>query len=255
MTNNNDRWNSQHYKKNSQPQFEGALSALANYPFKGDETILDIGCGDGKITAEIAELAPHGTVLGIDISPNMIEQSKKSFFNIPNLTFQIADAMAFLTDAKFDIIVSFFTFHYIADQESVLKHCYQFLKPNGMLIIQTSGAQQPEIAEVFGRESWKKQFPMKQETWHGKDEDAYKTMLASAGFKDFKIKTTWESRFFDNEEKLLQWAMAWVPYVTGFSGDKALEFGKALIENICAHQPKGGKIELRSPIVSIEARK
>jgi trans-aconitate 2-methyltransferase len=95
---NEDRWDSQNYKENSDPQFEGAMSALVSYNFKKNESVLDIGCGDGKVTAEIAKLVPDGTVLGIDVSPNMIEFSKKNFSDIPNLSFQVADAAAFRTD-------------------------------------------------------------------------------------------------------------------------------------------------------------
>jgi trans-aconitate methyltransferase len=253
---NNDAWSGDYYKKHSDPQLQGALAALEKYVFRGDEAVLDIGCGDGKVTAEIAKRVPRGTVLGIDISPSMIETSKQCFSTVANLSFQCVDAAQFKADKKFDLIVSFFAFHYIEKQQEVLKNLYAMLKQGGKLIIKASAGDQAEVAEVFNQDYWQKQFPVKaDETWHGSTTgEQYRQMLVACGFKNVNVRTELVSRFFD-AESLLAWAMAWVPYVTGFAGDKALEFGRALVANIAKNNTKDGKIEMKSPLATIEADK
>ena len=61
-------WDGDDYHKNSNSQQKEALKLLDEHPIRGDESILDVGCGDGKITAEIANRVPEGRVLGIDKS-------------------------------------------------------------------------------------------------------------------------------------------------------------------------------------------
>ncbi|MCP6756534.1 class I SAM-dependent methyltransferase, partial [Klebsiella pneumoniae] len=71
-------WNAEEYHIHSQAQAYAALELLTSFNFKGDEQVLDIGCGDGKITSAIANSLPNGIILGIDISQTMIEFAQKS---------------------------------------------------------------------------------------------------------------------------------------------------------------------------------
>jgi cyclopropane fatty-acyl-phospholipid synthase-like methyltransferase len=60
------RWSDDDYHKNSHSQYKLFREVLAMYPFKGEETILDIGCGEGEVSQFIArEKVPHGSHLGI----------------------------------------------------------------------------------------------------------------------------------------------------------------------------------------------
>src|SRR5437763_8862462 len=82
-------WKAEQYKCNSELQYKAAMGALSRIQFKGDEFVLDIGCGDGRVTAEIAEKTLL-LVLGIDISPNMIEHARNNHKQI-NLSFDLQD--------------------------------------------------------------------------------------------------------------------------------------------------------------------
>ena len=249
-----DKWNSKQYKEHSKPQKEGGRDAINKYPFKGNETILDIGCGDGKTTVELAKKVPKGKVVGIDPSPNMIEECKRSYSHLKNLSFEKISAEDFSYDEKFDLIVSFYALHYVEDQLTVLKKIHNALKPRGRLIIRMSGGEQKEVAEVFNREPWKSIFAKQEEKWHSQTEEDYKKILKEAGFKDFKTKTESHSRYFTKEE-LFNWAIAWVPYVTGLDQQKSTEFTNELIENISRGQEEKEKIEMASPILYVEAIK
>ena len=67
-----DHWNPKDYHKNSSEQQKWGLELLNKIAFSGNERVLDIGCGDGKLTMEIANRVRHGSVLGIDKSEDMI---------------------------------------------------------------------------------------------------------------------------------------------------------------------------------------
>jgi trans-aconitate 2-methyltransferase len=88
------RWNAADYAANSAAQHAWARELIAKLQLRGDERILDVGCGDGKVTAEIARAVPRGSVVGIDASAEMIAFAQKTFpaKGNPNLAFQIGDA-------------------------------------------------------------------------------------------------------------------------------------------------------------------
>ena len=88
------RWNAADYAANSAAQQSWARELITRLALRGDEHVLDVGCGDGKVTAEIARTVPHGSVVGVDASPQMIEFAQKTFPSgqHPNLEFQICDA-------------------------------------------------------------------------------------------------------------------------------------------------------------------
>ena len=88
------RWNAADYAANSAVQQTWARELIARLHLRGDEHILDVGCGDGKVTAEIARDVPRGSVIGIDASPQMIAFARKTCppGKIPHLEFHVMDA-------------------------------------------------------------------------------------------------------------------------------------------------------------------
>jgi len=73
------KWDAADYAANSAVQQTWARELIAKLHLRGDEHILDVGCGDGKITAELARAVPRGSVTGVDASPQMITFAKKTF--------------------------------------------------------------------------------------------------------------------------------------------------------------------------------
>jgi trans-aconitate 2-methyltransferase len=88
------KWNAADYAANSAAQQIWARELIAQLHLRGDERIIDVGCGDGKVTAELARAVPKGSVTGIDASPEMIRFARKTFppGKHPNLKFQVMDA-------------------------------------------------------------------------------------------------------------------------------------------------------------------
>ena len=84
---------------------------------------MDIGCGDGKITAELAKCLPNGRAVGIDSSAQMIKLAQNTFpkQDYPNLSFQVMDARKLIFQNEFDMIFSNAALHWIVDQKAVLQ--------------------------------------------------------------------------------------------------------------------------------------
>jgi trans-aconitate 2-methyltransferase len=87
-------WNAADYAANSAIQQTWARELIAQLQLRGDEHVLDVGCGDGKVSAEIAQAVPRGSVVGVDASLQMIEFARKTFprGRFPNLEFHVMDA-------------------------------------------------------------------------------------------------------------------------------------------------------------------
>lgn len=71
------RWNAEDYAANSSAQYDWGRALLERIPLQGHEHILDLGCGDGKLTALLAARVPQGAVTGIDSSPDMLALAQR----------------------------------------------------------------------------------------------------------------------------------------------------------------------------------
>lgn len=119
------QWNAQDYASNSFSQFHMALSYFQKLRLLNPQRILDVGCGDGKITAFIAQEFPYAQIIGIDNSGEMISFARKNFGNVPNLTFEQISADQLSYDQQFDVIVSFFCLHWVNNQDKALRAIVQ----------------------------------------------------------------------------------------------------------------------------------
>jgi trans-aconitate 2-methyltransferase len=129
------------YFHNSETQRQWAWELLGKHSFKGNEKVLDFGCGDGKITAEISRLIPNGSILGVDLSAEMVHFANMRFphFAYPNLTYAQSHSLTFMDNSKnqplYDIIASFAVFHLIGNPLETLKNLKTCLKPSGKLLL------------------------------------------------------------------------------------------------------------------------
>ena len=116
-------------------QLQEAMAAevVSLLDLKGTERVLDVGCGNGKVTAEIASRVPHGTVLGIDSSAEMVAFAMSHFGRSvsTNLRFEIADARHMTFRDEFDLVVSFNALHWIKEQDQALRSIRTAIKSNG----------------------------------------------------------------------------------------------------------------------------
>lgn len=135
------RWDSEDYARHSSAQLEWALELIGKLGLGAEETVLDIGSGDGKVTALLAARVPRGEVLGIDSSPDMVERARQAYppERHPNLRFQLGDAREIDFAERFDAVFSNATLHWVRDHRPVLRGAARALKPGGRLLFQMGG--------------------------------------------------------------------------------------------------------------------
>ena len=150
------------YHEHSQLQHHLALTFLGHMRFHGFESVLELGCASGKLSAEISALVPQGTVLGIDASLQMVSFAKSQYpeQKHPNLAFQCAEIEQLPLQKKFDVILSFFSKPLAKDPLAVLKQIYTSLKPGGKtgLLIAMRDPLQDDIRALAQEERWKSRF-------------------------------------------------------------------------------------------------
>jgi trans-aconitate methyltransferase len=130
-------WNAAEYNRHSSLQAALAEEQLSRLTLQGDERVLDVGCGDGKITAEIAARVPRGSVLGVDPSHNMIAFATGHFGPATqrNLRFEVADARRLTYREEFDRVVSFNALHWVPEQGAALRSIRTALVATGQALL------------------------------------------------------------------------------------------------------------------------
>jgi trans-aconitate 2-methyltransferase len=125
-------WNAPGYARIAQLQQAMAAEALALLKVAGTERVLDVGCGNGKVTAQIATRVLEGSVVGIDPSSEMIAFASSQFSSTshPNLHFEVGDARSLPFRDEFDLVVSFNALHWIPNQDAALSSIHSTMKPN-----------------------------------------------------------------------------------------------------------------------------
>jgi len=233
MTKKQD-WNAEFYREEANLQFQSASEIINKYRFKGNESILDVGCGDGNVSVEIAKKLPDGFVLGVDVSPAMINFAKNNFFNVKNLKFQQVDITNFTSDKKFDIAFSFSTFHWVKDKIIAIKNIYDVLKPNGELIIHMVAKDESEISKTFESEKWKTR--IRKESFFGETEESLIKILQQVGFKEIRVQSLREAVWFKSSNELLNHFLTWLPYATGLDEKSSFEVANDIVKAICSNQ-------------------
>lgn len=122
-------WDAANYARRSSFQEAMAAEVLALLELHGNERILDIGCGDGRVTARIAQRLLTGSILGIDASRRMIDLAMTQ--QVPNLHFAVANAASLSFRNEFDLVVSFNALHWLPDPNPPLRGICAALKPHG----------------------------------------------------------------------------------------------------------------------------
>jgi trans-aconitate 2-methyltransferase len=128
-------WNPAGYTRISALQAAMAEEVLSLLNLKGKERILDVGCGNGKTTAEIAARLPAGTIVGVDASANMIAFAAAHAGPAihRNLHFSVADARHLPFHHEFDLVISFNALHWIPEQAQALQSICSAVKPDGQV--------------------------------------------------------------------------------------------------------------------------
>ena len=122
-------WNAVLYDNKHDFVAEYGKGLLEFVPENKKQSILDLGCGTGTLTAQLENLSEN--VIGVDSSENMIKKAQSQY---PDIEFMVCDALALPFENQFDIVFSNAVFHWIADHDMLLKNVRKVLKENGLLV-------------------------------------------------------------------------------------------------------------------------
>jgi trans-aconitate 2-methyltransferase len=127
-------WDASEYARIAGLQEAMAKEVLSLLDLRGTKRVLDVGCGNGKVTAEVASRIPQGAVLGIDSSADMIAFASSHFGPKvrPNLRFEIADARRLPFRDEFDLVVSLNALHWIREQDQALRSISSAMTSDGV---------------------------------------------------------------------------------------------------------------------------
>jgi trans-aconitate 2-methyltransferase len=135
-------WDAETYDAIADPQFRWGTAVVDRLELHGDETVLDAGCGSGRVTALLAERLPDGRVIALDGSTSMLETARRRLAPFGDrIRFVLADLMAPLPiDEPVDAVLSTATFHWVPDHDALFGHLAAVLRPGGRLVAQCGGA-------------------------------------------------------------------------------------------------------------------
>jgi ubiquinone/menaquinone biosynthesis C-methylase UbiE len=184
-------WNAADYHRLSTPQFQWGQRVLKDLRLRGDECVLDAGCGTGKLTDLLLQNLPRGRVVGLDLSRNMVEHARRDLQTAfgERVQFVAADLLALPFRDAFDGIFSTASFHWVLDHDALFRNLFTVLQPGGWLHAQCGGG--PNLAQLRRRvralcqtdefSPWLDEFS---EPWFFSDAEGAASRLRAAGFEE-----------------------------------------------------------------------
>lgn len=196
------------YAKASDHQQEWGNRLIAELNLKGSERVLDLGCGDGAITAHIAERLPEGEVVGIDASAGMICAALPRERH--NLHFRRLDINDLDYVEQFDVIFSNAALHWVKDHQRLLRNVRLALRRGGLLRCNFAGEGNcagffSVIREAMAKREFQSSFAGFEWPWYMPPVDAYRAVAEASGLHDVKVWGENADRHFPDEQALIRW--------------------------------------------------
>jgi trans-aconitate 2-methyltransferase len=284
MTTTTSDWNARDYAAHSAAQQEWARELIGKLRLRGDEALLDIGCGDGRATALIAERLPEGSVLGVDNSASMIALATEQFPAAagpsgpaaqpsgpaadlaappahPNLSFRRMDAERLELPRAFDVAFSSAALHWVRDHEAMLRGVHACLRPGGRLLFQMGGRGNAAgvaavVDEVVARPHWRGFLTGFASPYHFAGPEDYQEWLPRAGFSVARAELLPKDMRHAGHEAFLGWLRTtWFPYTDHLPA----ELREVFLDDVATaytavHPPDSdGVIHLRMVRLEVEA--
>jgi trans-aconitate 2-methyltransferase len=141
-------WDATTYDRLSSPLAAMGVEVLDRLELDGGETVLDAGCGTGKVTRELHRRLPRGHVIAVDAAPSMVEQARAA---LPaDVEVRQADLLDLALERPVDAVLSTATFHWIGDHDRLFTALHAALRAGGRLVAQCGGAGNVEEVKRAG---------------------------------------------------------------------------------------------------------
>jgi trans-aconitate 2-methyltransferase len=183
------KWDAATYDRVSDPQFSWGMEVLERLELDGSEAALDAGCGSGRVTAELLERLPGGSLIAVDGSEAMIEKAKERLGE--RVSYLVADLAKLTVEEPVDLIFSTATFHWIPDHDCLFRHLHAALRPGGRLVAQCGGEgnvaeHARAIATVAARPEFASHLEQMTGMWNFAGPQETEGRLRAAGFSEVR---------------------------------------------------------------------
>lgn len=235
------------YKLASAHQKEWGARLIGELRLAGTERILDLGSGDGALTAQLAALVPQGAVTGIDDSVGMIAAARSH--QAANLSFKVAD----INDGQsfgsgFDVIFSNAALHWVADHQALLGNALLALNDGGMVAFSFAGEGNcanfirvvkatmllPRFVRFFSSFAW---------PWYMPGIEEYRQLVRDVPFAESRVWGENADRFFADQETMIKWIdqPSLVPFMEFMPAELKGDFRQCVIARMIEQtvQPDG----------------
>jgi trans-aconitate 2-methyltransferase len=253
-------WDPDDYGRSAPAQTAWAAELLPLLELSGGEAVLDLGSGDGRVTAALADLVPNGRVVGLDSSPAMVAHARRHHAATrPNLEFVLGDMQAAPFRDRFDRIFSNAALHWARDLPAVAEGIASALRPRGRAVIQCGGAGNaaPMVAVLDGltrSPAWAPYFPETVLRYTFPDDAAFRTLLVDEGLAPIEVALIPKTMVLAGRDRLAGWIRTtWPRYTGSVPEDRREAFVDVLVDGYLALSPPGPEGTVEVPMVRLQA--
>jgi trans-aconitate 2-methyltransferase len=238
-------WNPEDYAKNSSAQLVWARELISRMSFVGSEAVLDVGCGDGKITAEFARALPGGYVLGVDSSPEFIAYASLQYpkTRFASLEFEVMDARSLNTNHRFDLVFSNAALHWVDDHPAFLRGVAKHLYVGGRLVLSCGGAGNipgimTALERVTSASAWQRYFDGFRFPLHFYSPKDYSAWLPETNLTAVRCELVEKDMIHDGPDGLAGWIRTtWLPYIHRLPEELRERFINEFVSQYLDHNP------------------
>ena len=182
-------WDAKRYAEQGRGVRGFGHALVRDLDLRGDERVLDAGCGDGEVTAGLLERLPEGRVYAVDGSPAMVERARTALGGDPRVTVVLSDLLELALPEPVDVAFSSATFHWIADHDALFARLHGALRPGGRLLAQCGGAGniaavREAVDAVTGQDPWREHLAGWVGPWNFATPQETVARLERAGFAE-----------------------------------------------------------------------
>lgn len=238
------------YRQASAHQQEWGARLIAELNLRGNESILDLGCGDGVLTAKLAQAVPNGRVLGIDSSLNMIAAADS--LSNERLRFQCLDIDQIDFDREFDLVFSNATLHWIKDHRRLLNNVSRALRPCGICRLNFAAEGNCStfngvVRELIREPRYERSFESFEWPWFMPRLDEYEQLFTGADYSEHRVWGEHADRHFPNAASMTAWIdqPSLVPFLRFLDASEKQSFRDEAVKRIldASRQSDGTQFE------------